>query len=166
MSYWPRPTTADIGLRAFSNSQNNLMMEAALGMQSILMNEESNRKLNNHIRHNSQWNVSIDSDESEMCYDLLLINWLDEVLYRCEIHQQWLVDGQIIIEYCEGKLNLKAQVSWIDSKLVTREIEIKAVTSHKLIFEKVSTGQEISSEWLEVPSFQGPGWYCDVIFDI
>jgi SHS2 domain-containing protein len=166
MSYWPRPTTADIGLRAFSNSANNLMVEATLGMQNILMSEDSKNKINNHIRHNSQWNISIESNEDELCYDLLLINWLDEVLYRCEIHQQWLVDSQIVIGYSEGKLNLQAHVSWIDSKSVTREIEIKAVTSHQLIFEKVLPQQEIASEWPEVPSFQGPGWYCDVIFDI
>jgi SHS2 domain-containing protein len=166
MSYWPRPTTADIGLRAFSNSPHNLMVEATLGMQNILMSEDSKNKINEHIRNNSQWNISIESDEDELCYDLLLINWLDEVLYRCEIHQQWLVDCQILIEYSNGKLNLQAHVSWIDSKLVTREIEIKAVTSHQLLFEKVLSQQEITSEWLEVPSFQGPGWYCDVIFDI
>ncbi|HIF90690.1 MAG TPA: archease [Candidatus Poseidoniales archaeon] len=166
MSYWPRPTTADIGLRAFSNSPHNLMAEATLGMQNILMSEGSKSKINEHIRNNSQWNISIESDEDELCYDLLLINWLDEVLYRCEIHQQWLVDCQIIIEYSNGKLNLQAHVSWIDSKLVTREIEIKAVTSHQLLFEKVLSQQEIASEWPEVPSFQGPGWYCDVIFDI
>ncbi len=166
MSYWPRPTTADIGLRAFSNSPHNLMAEATLGMQNILMSEGSKSKINEHIRNNSQWNISIESDEDELCYDLLLINWLDEVLYRCEIHQQWLVDCQIIIEYSNGKLNLQAHVSWIDSKLVTREIEIKAVTSHQLLFEKVLSQQEIASDWPEVPSFQGPGWYCDVIFDI
>lgn len=166
MSYWPRPTTADIGLRVFSNSPHNLMAEATLGMQNILMSEGSKNKINEHIRNNSQWNISIESDEDELCYDLLLINWLDEVLYRCEIHQQWLVDCQIIIEYSNGKLNLQAHVSWIDSKLVTREIEIKAVTSHQLLFEKVLSQQEIASEWPEVPSFQGPGWYCDVIFDI
>jgi SHS2 domain-containing protein len=166
MSYWPRPTTADIGLRAFSNSPHNLMVEATLGMQNILMSEDSQNKINEYIRNNSQWSISIESDEDELCYDLLLINWLDEVLYRCEIHQQWLVDCQILIEYSNGKLNLQAHVSWIDSKLVTREIEIKAVTSHQLLFEKVLSQQEITSEWLEVPSFQGPGWYCDVIFDI
>ena len=166
MSHWPRPTTADIGLRAFSNSPNNLIAEATIGMQNILMSNDSNNKLNNHIRHNSQWNVSIDSDEHDLCYDMLLVNWLDEVLYRCEVHQQWLVDCQIMIEHSEGKLNLQAQVSWIDSKVITREIEIKAVTSHELLIEKVLSQQVITSEWPEVPTFEGPGWYCDVIFDI
>jgi SHS2 domain-containing protein len=111
MSYWPRPTTADIGLRAFSNSPHNLMVQAALGMQNILLNDESNSNLNKHLRHNSQWNVSIDCGDDELYYDLLLLKWLDEILYRSEIKQQWFVDGQVIISHSNGKLNLQAQVS-------------------------------------------------------
>lgn len=142
------------------------MIEAALGMQNILLDDESNSNINKHLRHNSQWNVSIDCEEDEFFYDLLLLKWLDEILYRSEIHQQWFVDGQVNVEHSNGKLNLQAQVSWIDCELITREIEIKAVTSHQLKFEQVSQNQEISSKWPEVPSFQGPGWFCDVIFDI
>ncbi len=142
------------------------MIEAALGMQNILLDDESNSNINKHLRHNSQWNVSIDCEEDEFFYDLLLLKWLDEILYRSEIHQQWFVDGQVNVEHSNGKLNLQAQVSWIDCELITREIEIKAVTSHQLKFEQVSHNQEISSKWPEVPSFQGPGWFCDVIFDI
>ena len=142
------------------------MIEAALGMQNILLDDESNSNINKHLRHNSQWNVSIDCEEDEFFYDLLLLKWLDEILYRSEIHQQWFVDGQVNVEHSNGKLNLQAQVSWIDCELITREIEIKAVTSHQLKFEQVSQNQEILSSWPEVPSFQGPGWFCDVIFDI
>ena len=142
------------------------MIEAALGMQNILLDDESNSNINKHLRHNSQWNVSIDCEEDEFFYDLLLLKWLDEILYRSEIHQQWFVDGQVNVGHSNGKLNLQAQVSWIDCELITREIEIKAVTSHQLKFEQVSQNQEILSSWPEVPSFQGPGWFCDVIFDI
>jgi len=142
------------------------MIEAALGMQNILLDDESNSNINKHLRHNSQWNVSIDCEEDEFFYDLLLLKWLDEILYRSEIHQQWFVDGLVNVGHSNGKLNLQAQVSWIDCELVTREIEIKAVTSHQLKFEQVSQNQEILSSWPEVPSFQGPGWFCDVIFDI
>ena len=142
------------------------MIEAALGMQNILLDDESNSNINKHLRHNSQWNVSIDCEEDEFFYDLLLLKWLDEILYRSEIHQQWFVDGLVNVGYSNGKLNLQAQVSWIDCELITREIEIKAVTSHQLKFEQVSQNQEILSSWPEVPSFQGPGWFCDVIFDI
>jgi len=142
------------------------MIEAALGMQNILLDDESNSNINKHLRHNSQWNVSIDCEEDEFFYDLLLLKWLDEILYRSEIHQQWFVDGLVNVGYSNGKLNLQAQVSWIDCELITREIEIKAVTSHQLKFEQVSQNQEVLSSWPEVPSFQGPGWFCDVIFDI
>lgn len=142
------------------------MIEAALGMQNILLDDESNSNINKHLRHNSQWNVSIDCEEDEFFYDLLLLKWLDEILYRSEIHQQWFVDGLVNVGHSNGKLNLQAQVSWIDCELVTREIEIKAVTSHQLKFEQVSQNQEVLSSWPEVPSFQGPGWFCDVIFDI
>ena len=142
------------------------MIEAALGMQNILLDDESNSNINKHLRHNSQWNVSIDCEEDEFFYDLLLLKWLDEILYRSEIHQQWFVDGLVNVGHSNGKLNLQAQVSWIDCELITREIEIKAVTSHQLKFEQVSQNQEILSSWPEVPSFQGPGWFCDVIFDI
>ena len=142
------------------------MIEAALGMQNILLDDESNSNINKHLRHNSQWNVSIDCEEDEFFYDLLLLKWLDEILYRSEIHQQWFVDGLVNVGHSNGKLNLQAQVSWIDCELITREIEIKAVTSHQLKFEQVSQNQEVLSSWPEVPSFQGPGWFCDVIFDI
>ena len=35
MSWWVLPTTADIGLRAFSDSAAGALREAALGMQEI-----------------------------------------------------------------------------------------------------------------------------------
>lgn len=158
MSAWPRPTTADIGLRAFSSSPSKLMVEAALGMQGILASEEAAKSINSLVRHNSQWNFLHQGDD----FDLLLIQWLEEVLYRCEVHDQWLVDAMLKITDTE----VQAMVSWVDANRVEREVEIKAVTSHQLLFEQVMPQQEISSEWPEVPSFQGPGWYCDVIFDI
>ncbi len=37
MSWWILPTTADIGLRAFSDGPAGAMREAALGMQEIQM---------------------------------------------------------------------------------------------------------------------------------
>ena len=46
------------------------------------------------------------------------------------------------------------------------EIEIKAVTSHEFSFREIATGEIISSEWPEIPTFEGPGWYADVVFDI
>jgi hypothetical protein len=50
--------------------------------------------------------------------------------------------------------------------LVKKEVEIKAVTRQDLLVMEVKEYQEVPSQWPEVPSFEGPGWFCDVVFDI
>ena len=59
-----------------------------------------------------------------------------------------------------------AQVSWVNAELIEREIEIKAVTTHNLVVAEVNRGENIASQWNDVPNFEGPGWYADVVFDI
>ena len=49
---------------------------------------------------------------------------------------------------------------------VQLEVEIKAVTTHEFAFREVEVNETIHSEWIEVPSFDGPGWFGDVVFDI
>ena len=166
MSSWPRPTTADIGLRAFAASPSRLISEATIGMQDILLSEMAQISLNKHVRHTSQWQISSPVTDGLKHWDLLLIQWLEEVLYRSEIHQQWLVDCQISVVWEAEEVVLSAQVSWVNSDVVEREIEIKAVTSHELQFTELAQGEEIGSQWEQVPDFQGPGWFCDVVFDI
>ena len=166
MSAWPRPTTADIGLRAFAASPSRLISEATLGMQDILLSPKALKSINLHVRHTSQWQISSPVTDWVKHWDLLLVQWLEEVLYRSEIHQQWLVDCQISAVWGETEVMLSAQVSWVDSDRVEREIEIKAVTSHELQFTELKQGEEIHSKWEQVPDFQGPGWFCDVVFDI
>ena len=39
MSWWIMPTTADVGIRAFSSSINGVIREVTLGMQAILLSE-------------------------------------------------------------------------------------------------------------------------------
>ena len=54
MSFWTRETTADIGLRVFSNNLSNLFKETAIGMQSLIISKQENLLLNQKIRHTSQ----------------------------------------------------------------------------------------------------------------
>ena len=56
--------------------------------------------------------------------------------------------------------------SFVSKDDVDFEIEIKAVTTHEFAFREVEKDETIPSEWEEVPSFDGPGWYGDVVFDI
>ena len=165
MSAWTRPTTADIGLRVFSSSMNNLFCETTTGMQEILITKESSVNLNSIIRRSSQWNVTLEKNDGAD-YEILLIKWLEEVLYRNEVHDEFLCEVHMMISDQETILTCNAQVDWVDSKLVEKGVEIKAVTSHELIIEKLEINQELNSKWEEIPSFVGPGWYCDIVFDI
>lgn len=155
MSFWIRPTTADIGIRAFGRNQNDLLREMTLGMQSILLDDDND--LNSLTRKAARWEVMHDGD-----VEILVVKWLDEVLYRAEVHNEYLVDCQPMIR--DGII--ESQVSFVSKDDVNYEIEIKAVTTHEFAFRYVTDGETVSSEWEEIPSFNGPGWIGDVVFDI
>ena len=144
VSYWQRPTTADIGIRAFGLNQNDLLRELTLGMQSILI--EKGQDTNSVTRNTQQWEVNHDGD-----IEILVIKWLDEVLFHLEVNDVFLIDCQPMIR--ENKI--QAQVSTIPKSDVQMEIEIKAVTSHEFSFREIATGEIISSEWPEIPTFEG-----------
>ena len=155
MSYWVRPTTADIGIRAFGKNANDLVKEMTIGMQSILLAE--NQDLNSITRKTARWEVVHDGD-----LEILVVKWLDEVLYRCEVYDEFLLECQPMIK----DDMIEAQVSFVSKDDVDFEIEIKAVTTHEFAFREVEKDETIPSEWEEVPSFDGPGWSGDVVFDI
>jgi SHS2 domain-containing protein len=155
LSYWVRPTTADVGIRAFGMNRNDLLHEMTLGMQSILL--AGKQDINAITRKVARWEVSHEGD-----MDILIVKWLDEVLYRNEVHDEFLVECQPMIR--DGII--EAQVSYVSKDDVELEVEIKAVTTHEFAFKQVAKNETITSDWAEVPSFDGPGWYGDVVFDI
>ena len=154
MSWWILPTTADVGLVCFSPSAERVMEEASLGLQSILIAE--NTSLGGIVRATSTWRVEATPQRE----DLTLVRWLEEVLYQCEVEQRFLVDCKIHI----GQ-DLEAQVSWVNAAEVEREIEVKAVTRHQLECRAVAEGELIEGRD-GIPDFEGPGWTARVIFDI
>jgi SHS2 domain-containing protein len=161
MSFWLRPTTADVGLRSFAPSKARLFEETTAGMQDYLLASEIPPKA---IHHTSVWTVHIPvHDDSN---GLLLVKWLEEVLFMDEVEQKWLVDCSIKIEELEGELSLQAHVRWVNSDEIEKEVEIKAVTRQDLMVAEVTANQTLESPWPEVPTFEGPGWYSDVVFDI
>ena len=161
MSSWLRPTTADVGLRSFAPSKARLFEETTAGMQDYLLASEIPSKA---IHHTSVWTVHIPvHDDSN---GLLLVKWLEEVLFMDEVEQKWLVDCSIKIEELKGELSLQAHVRWVNSDEIEKEVEIKAVTRQDLMVAEVGANQTLESPWPEVPTFEGPGWYSDVVFDI
>ena len=155
LSFWVRPTTADVGIRAFGKNRNDLLREITLGMQSILL--EDRQDTNSLIRKSATWRVKHDGD-----LDILVVKWLDEILYRSEVHNEFLVDCLPIIK--DGRI--ESQVSYVDKNQVGLELEIKAVTTHEFSFREVTTGEVVNSDYVDIPLFYGPGWVGDVVFDI
>ena len=161
VSSWPRPTTADVGLRSFAATLPRLFEETALGMQHYLLVKE----LPNDVQHHSAvWTCSIPNHDD--AHGLLLVKWLEEILYMDEVEEKWLVDCSVKLNRLSDGIQLEAQVRYIHSNDVEKEVEIKAVTRQDLVVDEVATGEIVSSQWEEVPTFEGPGWFSDVVFDI
>ena len=161
MSAWPRPTTADVGLRSFAISLSRLFEETALGMQNYLL---ATTIPDNVSHHSAVWTCSIPVHDD--AHGLLLVKWLEEILYMDEVEEKWLVDCSVKLEQGANGIQLQSQVRYVNSDEIEKEVEIKAVTRQDLIVKEVGAGETISSQWEEVPSFEGPGWYADVVFDI
>jgi SHS2 domain-containing protein len=159
MSAWPRPTTADIAIRAFSSTPERLLVETGIGMQEILVSTQGYVAAQQATRMTGEWLIDSDGETSRA---RLLVLFLEEILYRCEVEGKWFVDGIVMIT----PQSIRIQASWVDADLVEREVEIKAVTRHELCFEQLGGGQTLTSPWQDVPDIEGPGWYCDVVFDI
>ena len=165
MSAWPRPSTADVGLRVYAPTFERLLTEAAVGMLDLIASPHGAHAAQQLQRHTATWSIESPSDHGDR--DMLLVTWLDEVLYRLEIHQQWLVDAMIMVRETEGAPpSLEVQVSWVNGDDIERELEIKAVTSHELHVAFVGENETKHSPWTTVPSMTGPGWSADVLFDI
>jgi len=158
MSWWILPTTADIGIRAFSSTAEGAIVECTLGLQSIQESETSPDSLNHLTRSTGVWKIPLKNNDIERG----LVKFLEEVLYRGSIENKWLVD--VIIKIDEHFIS--AQVSWVNSEHVEREIEIKAVTLHELVFREITESEVINGVEPNIPAFEGPGWMAQVVLDI
>ena len=164
MSFWTLETKADIGICGYSNSLPNLFKELTIGMMHLLIPEHQTKLLNSIPRHTAQWNATVNNSESDN--ELLILVWLEEVLYKLEVENKFLVDAQFLIKQNVGDLSCNAQVSWVDADLVLRDLEIKAVTSHELQISELVGGEVYVSQDSTIPELHGPAWVGNVIFDI
>ena len=158
MSWWILPTTADIGIRAFSSTAVGAITECVLGLQSIQLEDKNPESLNNLTRFNGVWAVMIYNNDLERG----LVKFLEEILYRGSVEDQWLVDLAVKID----EKSISAHVSWVKSDFVHREIEIKAVTLHELVFREINKGEIVTGVEPNIPTFEGPGWMAQVVLDI
>jgi SHS2 domain-containing protein len=158
MSWWILPTTADIGIRAFSSTAAGAITECVLGLQSIQLEDKNPESLNHLTRFNGVWSVMTNNNDLERG----LVKFLEEILYRGSVEDQWLVDLAVKID----EKSISAHVSWVKSDFVHREIEIKAVTLHELVFREINKGEIVTGVEPNIPTFEGPGWMAQVVLDI
>ena len=158
MSWWLLPTTADVGIRAFSADAAGALAEAALGLQAVQAPGSTLADLSDPMVSMAEWEVEVPNGDLERG----LVRWLEEVLYKGGSEGQWLVDASISI--ADGAI--RARVSWTDSKNVDLVIEVKAITLHELVLREVTLGEVVVGVEPEIPSFEGPGWMAQVILDV
>ena len=129
--------TADIGIRARSETLDGLFEESARGLFSIILtNPDSVRCVQNTT-------IELTGDRR----DDLLFDWLEELLYTFETRR--LLFGQFKVRLSESGLSA---VAWGEPLCADRhelDMEIKAVTYHGLKVEP-----------------EGEGWLAEVIVDL
>ena len=154
------PTTADVGIFSFSQTLEELLDQTAQGMMSIMAAGTEIEKLD---LHHGTWSSTFDADIDN---DMILIRWLDEVLFRREVHQQWYVDGKISVKKTKEHCILFSDVVYIDSSDYMPETEIKAVTSHECFTRFIQQEESYFHDEKSIPEIAGPCWIAQVIFDI
>ncbi len=160
LGFFQIPTTADVGIFSFSRSFEELLDQTTQGMMSIMAGKVEIEQSN---LHHGTWTSTFDAGIDN---DMILIRWLDEVLFRREVHQQWYVDGNISIKKTSQHSILFADMVYADSANYMPEIEIKAVTSHQCFTKFVHEDEAYFHAEESIPEIAGPCWIAQVIFDI
>ena len=156
MSWWLWPTTADVGIRAFSSSPSLLIDEVIHGMQNIVLSNSHTKYDDNTIIGEIEWNYPIDRS-----LDRLMVRILEEVLYLSEVHNKWIIKSKTMI----NNNVVHIVFTYVNPDNVDRDVEVKAVTRHSLEFRKINENESIAS--IDgLPEMLGPGWFASVIFDL
>ena len=156
MSWWLWPTTADVGIRAFSSSPSLLIDEVIHGMQNIVLSNSHTKYDDNTIIGEIEWNYPIDRS-----LDRLMVRILEEVLYLSEVHNKWIIKSKTVIN--DNVVHIV--FTYVNPDNVDRDVEVKAVTRHSLEFRKINENESIAS--IDgLPEMLGPGWFASVIFDL
>ena len=129
--------TADIGLRCWGGKLEELFINAAYGMFSILADLKN-------VRGKESISIKLKAPDLEE----LFLSWLRELLYQYDSKQ--IIFKEFAIEQLnEKELVARAQGEKFDLKHPRLKTEIKAVTYHQLKVQQVKDH-----------------WQAEVIFDV
>ena len=156
MSWWLWPTTADVGIRAFSSSPSLLIDELIHGMQNIVLSDSDKIFDDNTIIGEIEWNLPVDRS-----LDRLAVRILEEVLYLSEVHNKWIINSKTMVL----ENNVHIVFTYVNANNIERDVEVKAVTRHSLEFREILEDESIDS--IDgVPEMVGPGWFASIVFDL
>lgn len=131
--------TADIGLRARSETLEGLLAEAAKALFSVLC---ANSDAVERVR-SVQFHIEHDTDSP----DDLLFDWLCELLYAFDTEHMLFRDFDVQLN--NGALTATAYGEPIDESRHELDMDVKAITYHGLKVEQ-----------------QTDGWLAEVIVDL
>ncbi len=129
--------TADVGLRIRAASLEELFVEAARGLFSLIVVNPDEVRAVNEIA------VRLQDDEPEY----LLFDWLNELLFVFESRRMLLVEFDVQLD--GDRLSATARGEVFDPDRHKLDHEVKAITYHGLKVER-----------------DGEGWLAEVIVDI
>ena len=129
--------TADIGIKAYGRSLQELFENASFGLFEIIADLEN-------VKPKERFEINLDEENKEE----LFVAWLRELLYKFSTNQI-LFNNFVIRELTDTKLNAFAWGEKMDKSKHNIKAEVKAVTYHGLKLEKSQTG-----------------WQTEVIFDV
>ena len=129
--------TADLGLRIRAATREELFVEAARALFSVIVANPG------EVQTVDLQTIEIQGAE----LDYLLFDWLNELLYLFETQHLLLV--KFTVEFNNEGLSATCSGEPVDSARHVLEHEVKAITYHGL---KVETGSD--------------GWLAEVIVDI
>jgi len=113
-----------------------------------------------------EWRVHLHERDGDTSNDVLLLAWLDEVLFRAQHDHRWLIEVSLSLHTDEHGRSVRAAVSYVDGRTIRRSVEIKAVTSHSMMLNFVEPGEHMPGIEGAVPELIGPAWCADVLLDV
>lgn len=133
MKYEILEHTADLKIKAYGKDLAELFINMALGLASQQITP--GQKIED-LKPTGEWEkVEIESADSIS----LLIDWLNEILYRSDVNEKIYVDFQIE-SLNESPAKLKTMIC--GATVQEKNIEIKAATYHNLEIIKIDSGYE------------------------
>lgn len=143
-------------------TKERVFAEAGLGLLAAM---DVTGAPTSRIMH-GEWNAVLDTELGRVDDDVLLLAWLDEVLYQAQTKGRWMLSADVKLSQDDVHAGVHAMVTYVAADALERGVEVKAVSSHGLVLSSVDAGEAVPGRGDGMPTLQGPAWYADVLLDV